>query len=399
MSQTLNITDDLLSQRIQQVPRSFIRDILSVTNAPEVISFAGGLPNKTYFPIEEIMHCSQKVLAKNGHAALQYSTTEGLLSLREHICTHYQKQGLKVSPDNILITTGSQQALDLIGKIFINKGDGLLMEEPAYLGAIQAFSMYEPQFHSVPLMHDGINFNTLAKTLATSKIKLAYLVPNFQNPSGISYSEERREQVAELAKIHNLLMVEDDPYGSIRFTDAKPKSLYYYAPNNTIMLGTFSKTVAPGFRIGWAVAPTQSIYNKLVTAKQAADLHSDIFSQRIISTYLSEYDIDKHIQKIIQAYRYQSEVMLDTMTECFPQEASYTKPQGGMFCWVTMNKGFSSMKLFNEAIKQKVAFVPGVPFYLNKTDTNTFRLNFSCSTPEEIREGIKRLSKAIKLFI
>jgi len=270
------------------------------------------------------------------------------------------------------------------------------MEEPSYLGAIQAFSMYEPQFCSVPLTEKGIDLNMFSKTIATHKTKLAYLVPNFQNPSGISYSEQRRQQVADLAIANQILLVEDDPYGSIKFTNAKPKNLYYFAPNNTLLLGTFSKTVAPGFRIGWIVAPTKLIYNKLVTAKQAADLHSDIFSQNIISTFLSEYDIDKHIQKIIQAYHLQSEVMMNTMSEFFPKEATYTKPLGGMFSWVNMNEGFSSMKLFNEAIKQKVAIVPGVPFYLNKTDTNTFRLNFSCSTPMEIKEGIKRLANAIK---
>ncbi|WP_198931772.1 aminotransferase-like domain-containing protein [Labilibacter marinus] len=396
MNQTENMIQAAFSQRINQVPRSFIRDILSVTNKPEIISFAGGLPNKDFFPIEEIKACTQKVLEQEGHQALQYSTTEGLPALREQICANYKKQGLKVSPNQVLITTGSQQALDLIGKVFIDKGDRVLIEEPAYLGAIQAMSMYEPEFYPVPLTNQGLNPFLLEETLIQKNIKLAYLVPNFQNPSGISYTEQRRAEVAELITKHNVLIIEDDPYGSIRFGEKAHHSLYYYAPEHTFMLGTFSKTVAPGFRIGWIVAPNQHYYEKLVTAKQAADLHSDIFSQRIISSFLSEYELENHIKKIIKAYKSQSEVMIQAMEEHFPSEASFTKPQGGMFCWVNMPSHFSAMKLFHEAIKQNVAFVPGVPFYIGKQDSNTFRLNFSCSTPEEIQEGIRRLSEAIK---
>jgi len=397
MSDQNNFTETLISERIQQVPRSFIRDILSVTNAPDIISFAGGLPNKKYFPVKEIQQCTIQVLENDGAAALQYSTTEGLPELREHIRLYYQQQGLQVSTDRILITTGSQQALDLIGKVFIDKGDKVLLEEPAYLGAIQAFSMYQPNFTTVPLTNEGINCSMFADKLRTEKIKLAYMVPNFQNPSGISYTEDCRKEVAELAIKHNLLMVEDDPYGAICFTNKKYNSLYSYAPDHTFLLGTFSKTVAPGFRMGWIVAPNKDIYNRLVIAKQAADLHSDIFSQRIISTFLTNYDLNIHLKKIIDAYRNQSEVMIEAMKKNFPNEVSFTKPEGGMFCWVTMPEGFSAMTLFNESIKQKVAFVPGVPFYIGKKDSHTLRLNFSCSSPDEIKVGIKRIAETMKL--
>ncbi len=397
MSEQINFTKNLISDRMQQVPRSFIRDILSVTNSPDIISFAGGLPNKKYFPVQEIQKCTNEVLSKNGDAALQYSTTEGLPELREHISLYYKQQGLDISTDRILITTGSQQALDLIGKVFINNGDKVLLEEPSYLGAIQAFSMYQPYFTTVPLTNDGINCDLMERKLKSERIKLAYMVPNFQNPSGISYSEECRKEVAEMAIKNNLLMVEDDPYGAIRFTNKKYNSLFHYAPDHTILLGTFSKTVAPGFRMGWIVAPNQEVYNRIVIAKQAADLHSDIFSQRIISTFLSNYDLNIHIEKIIEAYRDQSEVMIEAMKIYFPPEISYTKPKGGMFCWVTMPEGFSAMELFNSSIKNRVAFVPGVPFYIGKTDTNTFRLNFSCSSRNEINVGIKRIAKSIKL--
>jgi len=396
MNKQQNETDQLFSQRIQQVPRSFIRDILSVTEKPEIISFAGGLPNKNYFPVEEIKQCAIKVLTENGQQALQYSTTEGLISLRQHISLQYSLQGLNVPMDRILITTGSQQALDLIGKVFINNGDEILIEEPAYLGAIQALSMYEPMFCSVPLLSDGIDIGKLKETLIVKNIKMAYLVPNFQNPSGITYSEQRREDVAQLLKQHNVMMIEDDPYGAIRFTDEKHKSLYHYAPEHTFMLGTFSKTVAPGLRIGWIVAPSKQWYEKLVIAKQASDLHSDILSQRIISEFLSVYDLGKHMEKIISAYKHQSEVMISAMQREFPSDAEFTKPMGGMFCWVKMPEGFSSMQLFHAAIKKNVAFVPGSPFYINKSDVNTFRLNFSCSTPDLINEGIKRIGEAMK---
>lgn len=259
MSQTMNMNETAFSERIKQVPRSFIRDILSVTNKPEIISFAGGLPNKNYFPIDEIKHCTLKVLNNEGHQALQYSATEGLPLLREQISKMYKRKGLNVCSDRILITTGSQQALDLIGKVFINKGDDVLIEEPAYLGAIQALSMYAPKFRSVPMLDDGINPYLFKKALNQHHIKLAYLVPNFQNPSGITYTEQRRKEIAELIKSHNTIIIEDDPYGAINFTENQPKSIFHYAPEKTFLLGTFSKTVAPGFRIGWVVAPNDRI--------------------------------------------------------------------------------------------------------------------------------------------
>lgn len=388
------ILTDKFSKRIQQVPRSFIRDILMVANAPEIISFAGGLPNKEYFPVEEIKYCADKVLTENGAEALQYSSTEGLPELREHIAERYKTQGLDVSPDNILITTGSQQALDLIGKVFINKGDEIIIEEPSYLGAIQAFSMYRPKFVPTALELDGIDTSLFKTNASKINAKMAYLVPTFQNPTGISYSLIKRKKVAELAIKNNLLLIEDDPYGLINFYNKAQENIYKFAPENTILLGTFSKSVAPGFRIGWIVAPNKSIYDKLVVAKQAADLHTDIFSQRIISAFLSDYDIDIHMQKIINAYRLQAETMIEAIQNCFPETVSYTTPQGGMFCWLKMPDHFSSMNLFQEALKENVAFVPGVPFYINKRDCATFRLNYSCSEPETIRTGIAKLAQS-----
>lgn len=396
MNMPTEISNQLFSERINQVPRSFIRDILKVATAPDIISFAGGLPNKKYFPVEEIKESTNAVLSANGQEALQYSNTEGLPELREHIVEHYKKQGLSVKSEQILITTGSQQALDLIGKIFINQGNTVLIEEPSYLGAIQAFSMYQPNFVPTELQSDGINTELFETNILKNSPKLAYLIPNFQNPTGISYSEEKRKEVGKIAQKHQLLLVEDDPYGLINFTGDACSSLYKYAPDNTIMLGTFSKSIAPGFRIGWIVAPTNEIYEKLVIAKQASDLHTDIFSQRIISQFLTQFGVENHLEKIKKAYKQQSEAMLEALEKHFPASTKITKPKGGMFCWVQLPEGLSSMKLFHQAINEKVAFVPGVPFYIDRKDSNTLRLNFSCSEPAEIREGIRKLSICVR---
>lgn len=382
------------SQRINEVPRSFIRDILKVAGADDIISFAGGLPNKKYFPVDELAKCTQQVFSENGQQALQYAPTEGLPALRQQITDHYHKRGIEVKPEQILITTGSQQALDLIGKVFINRNDRVIIEEPAYLGAIQAFAMYGPQFIPTSLMDDGIDTDKMQFNLNRKNPKLAYLVPNFQNPTGLSYSEDKRIAVASLAQKHNLLLIEDDPYGEIKFLDETNTSLFQLAPNHTILLGTFSKSIAPGFRIGWMIIRNEEMYAKIETAKQASDLHTDIFAQHLISKFLNDYGTANHLKSVINAYRLQSEEMVSSIRKYLP-EVSVTVPKGGMFCWCKLPVGYSSMKLFHAAIKNKVAFVPGVPFYIGKNDTNTFRLNFSCSEPAEIIEGISKLADAM----
>lgn len=380
------------SNRIDQVPRSFIRDILQVIESPEIISFAGGLPNKHYFPISEITEATKKVLTNSASSALQYSISEGLPLLREKIADLYRKSGVKVIPEQILITTGSQQALDLIGKVFINNGDMVILEEPAYLGAIQAFSMYQPKFHTVPLCSNGMDITILGDTL-TRKTKLIYMVPNFQNPSGISYTSETRNKIASLIDGTDTLVVEDDPYGQIRFKGENPESMFSLIPQNTILLGTFSKTIAPGFRIGWMVIP-EEVYSKFVIAKQASDLHTDVFAQNVLDNCLSIIDMDTHLERICKAYQEKADNMLCELKIHFPDNVHYTSPEGGMFIWVTLPQGYSSMELFNKAIKENVAFVPGDPFYLGKKDCNTLRLNFSCSEADEIKEGIFRLANA-----
>lgn len=383
------------ARRMAGVPRSFIREILKVAVSPDVISFAGGLPNKNLFPLEELHECADLLMSGSDRNILQYANTEGYLPLREQIAARYARKGLTVSAENILITNGSQQGLDLLGKIFVNEGDAVLIEEPGYLGAIQAFSIFKPEFVTVPLTADGIDIQLMKQKMDAFCPRLAYLIPNFQNPSGISYSAETRQAVADICRGKNMFVVEDDPYGDIRFSGEHLPSLAHYLPEQTILLGTFSKTVVPSFRMGWIVAPHE-VMERLVIAKQAADLHTDYFTQRLLHLYLAEYDIDEHIAVISKAYGEQAAAMMEAIERYFPKEVHYTRPEGGMFLWLTLPEGKNAMELFNMAIREKVAFVPGNPFYVGKTDVNTCRLNFSCSTPAEIEVGIRKLAGAIK---
>jgi len=383
----------LFADRVKNVPRSFVREILKVTENPEIISFAGGLPNPKTFPVEEIAIATDKVLREEGSQALQYSTTEGYGKLREYIANRYSSNGLKINKDDILITNGSQQCIDLTAKIFVNKGDNILLEKPTYLAAIQSFSLYEPQFHSIPLMKDGVDTGKLKDILNSEQIKLFYSVTSFQNPSGISYSKEKRKEVAEIINDTETIFVEDNPYGELRFLgeDLPPIKSYL---DNSILFGSFSKIVSPGMRLGWIVAGKE-IMEKLIIAKQASDLHSNYFTQRVVYQYLIDNRIDDHITKIRQLYKRQRNKMIDAIKEFFPPEVKYTQPEGGMFLWVTLPEGTSSLELFDIALKRNVAFVPGQAFYVNGEGKNNLRLNFSNSDEEKIEEGIRRLGKAI----
>lgn len=391
--------DPLYANRTNKLHKSFIREILKVTENPQVISFAGGLPNAKYFPIKEIQRACTKVLEDNGHTALQYSTTEGYLPLRRYIAQRYAKRhGLEIDPDTIIITNGSQQGIDLIGKVFIDKGDPVVLERPGYLGAIQAFGVYEPQFQPISLLDDGIDTVQLAEALRKNRIKLFHMVANFQNPSGITYSKEKRLSIADMFRGYNGILVEDDPYGELRYSGENLPSLRHYLQDNIILLGSFSKIVSPGLRLGWICASPE-IIEKLVIVKQASDLHSNYFSQRILYQYLADNDIDEHILKIKQAYGRQKDLMISIMEQHFPAEVEFTRPQGGMFLWASLPKELSSAKLFELAIQEKVAFVPGKPFYVDGGGDNTLRLNFSNSDETRIEEGIKRLAKIIKRFL
>lgn len=388
--------EKLFSDRIKDVPRSFIREILKVSLDPTIISFAGGLPNRELFPSKQIEEATKNVFEDYGNDLYQYSNSEGLVQLREQIAKRYkEKKNLDVSPDQILITNGGQQGLDLLGKVLLNNGDGVVIEEPGYLGAIQAFSIFRPSFHPIKVDEKGMDLDQLRSAKFSSSTKLMYTVPNFQNPSGITYDKENREVVAEVARKNNIFVIEDDPYGELRFSGVEQKSFYELIPDNTVLLGSFSKVVVPGFRIGWIVAP-EPLHQKLLIAKQAADLHTCNFTQYIIHRFLVDNDLDDHIQTIKDAYGGQCQAMLKAINTYFPKDVYHTEPEGGMFLWGRLPKGLSSMSLFEKAVKEKVVFVPGDPFYTNTKNSPDFRLNFSCVDPETIDVGIRRLGKAIE---
>ncbi len=391
--------ETLFSARIAGVPRSFIREILKSTEDRSVISFAGGLPNRELFPAGAIQEAIDRVFENFGNDVFQYSNSEGFLGLREMISQRYrEKQHLDIPADQILITCGSQQGLDLLGKVLVNEGDGIIIEEPGYLGAIQAFSIFRPRFHPIPLNEDGLDIRALKSVISCAGPRLIYTIPNFQNPSGISYPERNRLAVAEIVRETNMILIEDDPYGDLRYSGTPAASFKKLCPENTILLGTFSKTLVPGFRLGWVAAP-EKIMDKLVIAKQAADLNTGLFTQCIVYQYLKDNDVEKHLARIKEAYGRQMKAMQESIREYFPPEVKCTHPQGGMFLWASLPYGISSRKLLDLARRQKVIFVPGDSFYINREEVSDMRLNFSCADPETIRTGIRRLAGAINDLI
>ncbi len=386
----------LFADRMKYVKKSFIREILKITQNPEVISFAGGLPNPSSFPLKEIEVATQKVLEADGNNILQYGTTEGYLPLRNYIAKRYNKRfGLDIRAEDILITNGSQQALDLLSKVFIDEGDDILIESPAYLGAIQSLSFYQPNLMTVTLNSDGVDLKSLAKLLETHQPKFFYSVPTFQNPSGLTYSPANRKALANLLVEHNVLLVEDDPYSELRFLGEEIPPIKCFMDDYGILLGSFSKIVSPGMRLGWVVACPE-IMDKLVIAKQAADLHTNNFSQRVVYQYLIDNDLDAHIEKIKVMYKSRCIFMGEMIKKYFPPQVQVTQPEGGMFMWATLPDGISSMKLMELAGLEKVAFVPGDPFYVSESNVSTLRLNFTNSDNALIEEGIKRLGSVIQ---
>jgi 2-aminoadipate transaminase len=382
------------ARRVQNIRRSFVREILNATANPEIISFAGGLPNPKFIPVDQIAEAVQFTLATQGAAALQYCTSEGHPLLRQWIADQYNAGGLGVSADQILITTGSQQGFDLLGKVLLDRDDRVIVEDPTYPAALQSWGMYEPTFCPVPTSSDGIDAERL-RTEIEPGAKLVYCMPNFQNPTGISYSAKRRAEVASVLCDSSTVLVEDDPYGLLRFSGPILPPIACHLPDRSVLLGTFSKTIAPGLRIGWICAPTQ-LMEKLLIAKQAVDLHSENLGQWVIHRLVTSGNFERHLQAIRDAYGRQCRTMIEAIGQHLPRDVHSTHPEGGMFLWVTLPAGISAMKLFEHAIQKGVAFVPGNAFFAHGGGENSLRLNFSNCDEPRIVEGIRRLAAAMQ---
>ena len=380
-----------LAQRAHKMNPSVIREILKVTEKPGIISFAGGLPSARTFPVDAFAAACETVLRTDGPAALQYASSEGLPALREWIAGQLPWD---VSPDQVLITTGSQQGLDLVAKVLIDQGSTVLVETPTYLGALQAFTPMEPTIVGVQSDAEGIDVDDQAKKAPGARF--LYVLPNFQNPTGRTMSEARRQAVVNTAKATGLPIVEDNPYGDLWFDQPPPLPLTARNPEGCIYLGSFSKVLAPGLRLGYVVAP-KAIMPKLLQAKQAADLHSPSFNQRVVAEVLKDGFIDRHVPTIRALYKHQCEVMLDAMRqEMAGLDVQWNSPDGGMFLWVRLPAGMSAIDLLPKAVDKGVAFVPGAAFYAADPDPRTLRLSFVTASEEQIRVGIQALAAAIR---
>ena len=397
------------AQRTQRMTSSVVRELLKITARPDIISFAGGLPAPELFPIEEFRAAADTVLKTHGPQSLQYSLTEGYPALRELIVRRMARYGIVVTIDNVLITTGSQQALDLIGKVLINPGDKILTEEPTYLGAIQAFTMYGAEYVTVPIDDDGLQTDRLEEALRSGP-KFIYALPNFQNPAGTTLPLARRTELVALANRYGVPIIEDDPYGQLRYEGEHIKPLVvldaesHHCQNNghysgnVIYLSTFSKTLAPGLRLGWVVAP-KDVLSMMVQAKQGTDLHSSTFDQMVAYEVARDGFIDRHLLRIRDVYRRRRDVMLAALARAFPDPAigvRWTRPQGGLFLWVTVPDGIDAGELLLEAVEERVAFVPGTAFHPYGGGRHSMRLNFSNAGEAQIEEGIGRLARAIE---
>jgi 2-aminoadipate transaminase len=393
------------AQRTQRMTGSAIRELLKLTENPNIISFGGGMPAPDVFPVEAFREACDKVLTDFGSTALQYGSTDGYLPLREQIARHSARYGICVTPENILITSGSQQALDLLGSIFINPGDRILVESPTYLGALQAWNAYGAEYVTVPSDEYGMRTDALEEALRYGP-KFIYVLPNFQNPTGVTLATERRQQLIELADRYGVPIIEDDPYGQLRYEGEHLPSVVVLDDQfrgnnggcyhgNVIYLSTFSKILAPGIRLAWVIAPPPVI-RKLALAKQGADLHTPTFNQIVAHEVSKGGFLDRHIKVIRQCYSERRDVMLAAMDRFFPPEVHWTHPEGGLFLWATVPEWLDTTTLLKTAIEEEqVAFVPGTSFFPCGGGQNTMRLNFSNATPEKIQEGISRLGRVL----
>ncbi len=399
--------DQRYAQRVQRIKGSAIRELLKLTEMPGAISLAGGLPAAEIFPLEQIQAATQRILAQRGQQALQYGATEGYTPLRDLLAQRMTAEGVKVTRENILITSGSQQGLDLLGKLLVNPGEPWLVESPTYMGALQAFNPYGPEYVAVRSDHEGIVTSELEVALQRHPRGM-YVLPSFQNPSGVTFTLERRQQLIELAGRYNVPVIEDDPYSQLRFEGEPLPALLALEharqqekgsgdqiyQGNVILLNTFSKVLTPGLRVAWIVAPAEVI-RKLTLIKQGADLHTATFNQMIAYELTREGFLEEHVPVIRALYRERRNAMLAALEEYFPDTISWTRPQGGLFLWVTLPEGLDAAQLLRDALEYRIAFVPGAAFHANGGGANTMRLSFSNVNAEQIEEGIRRLGKLL----
>lgn len=389
------------AKRMSYLKASEIREILKVTERPEVISFAGGLPAPELFPIEAIKKVNQIVLEESGEKALQYTTTEGYAPLRTWIANRMNARlGTSFDADNVLITHGSQQALDLSGKVFLDEGDVVLCESPTYLAAISAFKAYGCKFLEVPTDENGMIITELEKILQnTENVKLIYAIPDFQNPTGRTWNLERRQELAKVSAQYNVAVIEDNPYGELRFEgEPLPSIKSFDTEGNILCTGSFSKIFCPGYRIGW-IAGDKEIIKKYVLVKQGVDLQCNTIAQMEIAKYLELFNIDEHIAKIVETYRIRRDLAVSTMEKVFPKNITFTRPQGGLFAWVELPAHINARDVLTKSLEQNVAFVPGGSFFPNGGKENTFRINFSNMPEDRIVEGLERLAKVLHEFL
>lgn len=374
---------------------SMTRQLMHLIADPEVISFGGGLPAWDLFPLEQVKEVTNYILDSDGPAVLQYGTSEGYKLFRQAIVKRYKKKGFKISEDNVLITSGAQQSIDLISKLFLDKGATLVVGDPTFLTALQAFSLFQADYLTVPLDKEGMKVELLPEILEKSDVKFIYIMPDFQNPSGLTLSLERRQKLLEIAYQYEIPIIEDDAYGELRYSGKSLPTLKELDKREQVIyMGSFSKVLSPGMRVSTLIAPG-GVMEKLVFAKQAADLHTNNLAQRIVYEFLRRDLLDPHIQVIIKNYRKRRDTMFQAMERYFPAGVKWTKPDGGIFLWVTLPQGMDATELFEKSVQAKVAYVPGSCYYAKGGGENTMRVNFSACNEEKIEEGIKRLARVI----
>lgn len=385
------------SKRVPADGTDAVGAILQAAADPKIISFAGGLPAPELFPVKEMKAAVDKVFEEHGQEAMQYGAAKGVTALREVIQQHVkEKENVDSELDNVLVTTGSEQALDLVGKAFVDPGDTVLVEQPTYLCALDVFRSYGANFASVEMDEDGMKMDALEEALkANPNTKLIYTVPNFQNPTGRTMTEERRKQLAELAEKYDVYVLEDNPYGEIRFAGQHvPAVKSFDKSGHVFYMSTFSKTLAPGFRLGWLVAD-KAVVNKLTVLKQSADLHTDNLAQFAVAQFFADNDVDAHVKEISALYGKRKDLMLEGIKKYFPEGVKYTDPEGGMFLWVEVPGVDDTVELFKECLEHDVAFVPGDPFFAGEVQPGAFRLNYSNMKEDQIEVGLKCLGAAL----